>query len=80
MALPFLPNVDWRPPLWHSCLPNLSGSAAGLCLGFVYPGFFALLGWVNGVQFLIEEIALFGVLVLVKHRLPSVFEPFLRRR
>jgi len=37
------------------------------------------LGWVNGIQFLVEEVALFGVLVLVKHRLPSVFEPFVRR-
>ena len=50
-----------------------------VCVSFIQ-GFVALLGWVNGVQFLIEEVVLFGVLVLVKHRLPSVFEPFLRRR
>lgn len=42
-------------------------------------GVCVLIGWVNGIQFLVEEVALFGVLVLVKHRLPSVFEPFVRR-
>lgn len=43
-------------------------------------GFLALLGWVNGIQFLVEEVALFGVLVLVKHRLPTVFDSFVRRK
>jgi len=42
-------------------------------------GVCALIGWVNGIQFLVEEVALFGVLVLVKHRLPSVFDRFVRR-
>ena len=31
---------------------------------------------ISGAQFLVEELLLFGVLVLVKHRLPSAFERF----
>ena len=42
-------------------------------------GICVLIGWVNGIQFLVEEIVLFGVLVLIKHRLPSVFDRFVRR-
>ena len=33
-------------------------------------------GFISGVQFAVEELLLFGVLVLVKHRLPSVFDRF----
>lgn len=33
-------------------------------------------GFVSGTQFLVEELLLFGVLVLVKHRLPSIFDRF----
>lgn len=29
-------------------------------------------------QFAVEEVLLFGVLVLVKHRLPSTFDRFVR--
>ena len=35
-------------------------------------------GFLSGLQFLTEEILLFAVLVLVKHRLPSLFERFIR--
>jgi hypothetical protein len=36
-------------------------------------------GSINGVQFAIEEVLLFGVLVIVKHRLPSIFDRFIQR-
>jgi hypothetical protein len=34
--------------------------------------------YARGVQFLVEEVLLFGVLVLVKHRLPAIFDRFVR--
>jgi hypothetical protein len=36
-------------------------------------------GFITGTQFVVEEVLLFVVLVVVKHRLPAVFEPFTRR-
>ena len=36
-------------------------------------------GFISGTQFLVEELLVFVVLVIVKHRLPSFFEPFTRR-
>ena len=33
-------------------------------------------GILSGLQFTVEEVLMFGVLVLVKHRLPSVFGRF----
>lgn len=36
-------------------------------------------GFISGTQFLVEELLVFVVLVVVKHRLPSFFEPFTRR-
>jgi hypothetical protein len=33
-------------------------------------------GFISGTQFVVEEVLLFGVLVLVKHRLPRVFDRF----
>ena len=36
-------------------------------------------GFISGLQFVVEEVLLFVVLVVVKHQLPSVFEPFTRR-
>jgi hypothetical protein len=33
-------------------------------------------GFISGVQFVIEELLIFGVLVLVKHRLPTIFDRF----
>ena len=35
-------------------------------------------GFISGVQFAIEELLLFGVLVIVKHRVPSIFDRFIR--
>jgi len=33
-------------------------------------------GILSGLQFAVEEVLMFGMLVLVKHRLPSVFDRF----
>jgi hypothetical protein len=33
-------------------------------------------GFISGAQFIVEELLLFGVLVLVKHRLPWIFDRF----
>ena len=33
-------------------------------------------GFISGAQFVVEELLLFGVLVIVKHRLPSIFDRF----
>jgi hypothetical protein len=35
-------------------------------------------GFISGLQFAVEEVLLFGVLVLVKHRLPSIFDRFVQ--
>ena len=35
-------------------------------------------GFISGLQFAVEEVLLFGVLVLVKNRLPSIFERFVQ--
>jgi len=34
-------------------------------------------GFIGGVQFAVEEVLLFAVLVIVKHRLPSIFDRFI---
>jgi hypothetical protein len=36
------------------------------------------IGVLGGLQFLGEEVLLFGVLVLIKHRLPSLLDRFVR--
>jgi hypothetical protein len=33
-------------------------------------------GFITSLQFVVEECLLFGVLVIVKHRLPSIFDRF----
>jgi hypothetical protein len=35
-------------------------------------------GFISGLQFAVEEVRLFGILVLVKHRLPSIFDRFVQ--
>jgi hypothetical protein len=42
----------------------------------VLQGSLVLAGVLGGFQFAIEEVLLFGILVLVKHRLPSFFDRF----
>lgn len=37
-----------------------------------------MVGLIGGFQFAVEEVLLFGVLVLVKHRLPHVLDRFER--
>ena len=39
-------------------------------------GALVVAGFITSFQFVVEEILLFGVLVLVKHRLPSIFDRF----
>jgi hypothetical protein len=36
-------------------------------------------GIISGLQFAVEEVLLFVVLVVVKHRLPSIFDRFIQR-
>lgn len=38
-----------------------------------------MVGFIGGLQFAVEEVLLFGILVLVKHRLPSTFDRFVRK-
>lgn len=42
-------------------------------------GLLVAVGLLGGLQFAVEEVLLFGVLVLVKHRLPSIFDRFVER-
>jgi hypothetical protein len=39
-------------------------------------GALAAAGFIGGIQFVVEEVLLFAVLVVVKHRLPSIFDRF----
>lgn len=41
-------------------------------------GALVAVGVLGGLQFLAEELLLFGALVLVKHRLPSLLDRFVR--
>lgn len=41
-------------------------------------GALAAAGFISGVQFAAEEMLLFAVLVVVKHRLPSIFDRFIQ--
>jgi hypothetical protein len=41
-------------------------------------GSLVVFGVLSGWQFAVEELLLFGVLVVVKHRLPSIFDRFVR--
>lgn len=40
-------------------------------------GSLVAVGLLGGLQFVVEEILLFAVLVLVKHRLPAIFDRFI---
>ena len=41
-------------------------------------GSLVAVGFIGGLQFAVEEVLLFAVLVLVKHRLPSVLDRFIQ--
>jgi hypothetical protein len=41
-------------------------------------GSLVAVGFLSGFQFLVEEVLLFGVLVLVKHRMAWAFDRFIR--
>ena len=64
----------FRVPVCHICRDQLQDFvwASGV------QGALAAVGLLGGVQVLAEEVLLFGVLVLVKHRLPSIFDRFTR--
>ena len=36
-------------------------------------------GFISGLQFAVEEVLLFSVLVLIKHRLPGIFDRFVQK-
>ena len=42
-------------------------------------GLLVATGLISGIQFVIEEVLLFTALVIVKHRLPGLFDRFIRR-
>jgi len=42
-------------------------------------GILVTAGFISSLQFAVEEVLIFGVLVLVKHRLPGLFDRFLRK-
>jgi hydrogenase-4 membrane subunit HyfE len=42
-------------------------------------GLLVAAGFISGLQFAVEEILLFGILVLVKHRMSSIFDRFVKR-
>lgn len=41
-------------------------------------GLLVAAGFISGLQFAVEEVLLFGILVLVKHRVPGVFDRFIK--
>ena len=43
----------------------------------VIQGSLVAVGFIGGLQFAVEEVLLFATLVLVKHRLPSLFDRFI---
>jgi hypothetical protein len=65
----------FRIPVCHICRDQVQDFVwvSGIQAALVAVGF------ISGVQFAIEEILLFGVLVIVKHRLPSIFDRFTQR-
>jgi hypothetical protein len=65
----------FRIPVCHICRDQVQD--------FVWvsaiQGLLVAAGFISGLQFAVEEILLFGILVLVKHRMSSVFDRFVRR-
>ncbi len=65
----------FRIPVCHICRDQLQD--------FVWvsgiQGSLVLAGFISGLQFAVEEVLLFGILVLVRHRLPSIFDRFIQR-
>jgi len=65
----------FRIPLCHICQDQVQD--------FIWvsaiQGSLVLAGFISGLQFVVEEVLLFGILVLVKHRLPSIFDRFIQR-
>jgi hypothetical protein len=62
----------FRIPVCHICRDQLQDFV--LVSGIL--GLLVAAGFISGLQFAVEEILLFAVLVLVKHRLPTIFDRF----
>jgi len=62
----------FRVPVCHICRDQLQDFVWASGIQATLVG----VGLLSGVQFLAEELLLFGALVLVKHRLPSIFDRF----
>ncbi len=64
----------FRIPVCHICRDQVQDFVwvSGIQVALIAVGF------ISGVQFAIEEVLLFGVLVIVKHRLPSIFDRFIQ--
>ena len=64
----------FRIPVCHICRDQLQD--------FVWvsgiQGLLVAAGFIGGLQFAVEEVLLFGVLVLVKHRMSSIFDRFVQ--
>lgn len=65
----------FRIPLCHICRDQMQD----FVWVSVIQGSLVAAGFISGLQFAVEEVLLFGILVLVKHRLPSIFDRFVRR-
>lgn len=65
----------FRIPVCHICGDQLQDFvwASGI------QGALVAVGLLGNAQFLAEEILLFGVLVVIKHRLPAIFDRFTRK-
>lgn len=64
----------FRIPVCHICRDQLQDFVWASAI----QGALVAVGILGGLQFLAEEILLFGVLVIVKHRLPSLFDRFIQ--
>lgn len=65
----------FRIPLCHICQDQVQD----FVWVSVIQGALVAAGFISGLQFVIEEVLLFGILVLIKHRLPSIFDRFVQR-
>ena len=72
-------SAGCTPAFGSSGFPSVP-SAATSSQDFIWvsgiQGSLVAAGFISGLQFAVEEVLLFSVLVLVKHRLPSIFDRF----
>jgi len=58
-------------------LENVDFDGCWYCVTF-YRGALVAAGFISGLQFAVEEVLLFGILVLVKYRIPRIFDRFIQ--